>query len=88
MYHVHPIIALDLARDRSREHEIAAERWRLAALATSGQADAGPGPSNTSGRPGGGRRAMASALRAVAAASANLAGSAGRAASRLEGGPA
>jgi hypothetical protein len=83
MQSMHPIIALDLANDRARAHAAQAERSRLAALAGAGSPPQRPAP-----RPAGGRRAAAAVLRALEAASSGLAGSAGRAASRLEGGAA
>lgn len=88
MYPMHPLIALDLARDRSREHAQAAERWRLGSLATPGAVAAGPDRLGTPGEPGRARRAIASVLRTVAMASGKVAGSAGRAAARLDSGPA
>jgi hypothetical protein len=87
MHPIHPIIALDLARERSREHAAAAERWRQASEAASGSAAAGASPSGHH-VPRGVRGAAAVGLRAVATLSAHIAGSAGRAASRLERRPA
>jgi hypothetical protein len=87
MHPIHSIIALDLARERSREHASAAERWRLASQAASGSAAAGASPPGRHA-PRSARGAAVLVLRAVASVSAHIAGSAGRAASRVERRPA
>lgn len=83
MYGMHPVVALDLARDRSRALDAEIERRRRASVAGAEAAPAGP-----PGRSGGPRRAAVMALRALATGAGSLAGSAGRAACRLEGDPA
>jgi hypothetical protein len=82
MYSMHPVIALDLARGRARTLEAEVHRRRLATMAS------GSAPAGAPRRQNGLRRAVASALRAFASGAGHLAGSAGRAACRLEGDPA
>jgi hypothetical protein len=78
MYPVHPIIALDLARDRSRTLAAQAVRDRLAAGAASGSPkDPRPGMRV--------RRRVAAGLRVASSTAVRFAGTAGQAAARLDG---
>jgi len=81
MYSIHPVVALDLARERSRALDAEVE-WRRLASEAAGAAPSGAHHINSL------RRAVAAALRALASGAGHLAGSAGRAACRLEGGTA
>lgn len=76
MLHHHWIIALDLARERTRELEREADRARLISSLRSGETPAGPGRM---------RRLVARPLRALSNASHAVSDVACAAATRLEG---
>lgn len=81
MFPVHPSIALDLSRERTRETRAGARQRWLAALAVTELSPAQPQPAGT---PGPVRRGLAAALRVLESAASSLARAACQAATRLE----
>ena len=82
MWQVHATVALDLARERAREAQAMAERWRVTNVADAERAARG------AGRFAPGRGLVARLLRGLSAGADSVAGATCRAAARVEGRPA
>ncbi len=81
MWQVHALVALDLARERAREAEAMARRWRVSNVADAERAARG------AGRIAPGRELVARLLRGLSARADSVAAVSCRAAARVEGRP-
>ncbi len=85
MLPLHALLAIDLAKERSREAAELAARHRTAELLAAEVAEHASPVTPGRARPGRGRLAAAGLLHLVEGGAANVARSAGDAASRLDG---